>query len=90
MLLPVNTDQKSETFANEKLEPFILEDIFDEGISYLVLTIRLPEKGKILIDNLEFQMENIAGHLQPFSISNNQFITEEQGEIEDRWNSQAI
>ncbi len=54
------------------------------------MTIRLPEKGKFLIDDLEFQMENIAGHLQPFSISNNQFITEEQGEIEDKWNSYGI
>ncbi len=82
--------QRSGTFENEESEPFTIEDKFDEGISYLVLTIRLLEKGEILIDDLEFQLGNSAGHLQPFSISNNQFITEGQGEIEDRWKSYAI
>jgi C-terminal processing protease CtpA/Prc len=82
--------QRSETFENEELELFLLEDKLDDGISYLVLTIRLLEKGNIFIDDIEFQLENIAGHLQPFSISNNQFITEEQGEIEDSWNSYGM
>ena len=63
---------RAETFENEEWEQFILEDEFREGISRFVLTIRLKEKGKIFIDNLEFQLEKSEDNLQPFSISNNQ------------------
>lgn len=82
--------QKSETFENEKLEPFILEGKFDEGISFLILTIRLQEKGEISIDDLIFQLEKSAGHLQPFSISNIQYVSGDQDEIENDWISNGL
>ena len=63
---------RAETFENEEWEQFILEDEFREGISSFILTIRLKEKGKIFIDDLEFQLEKSEDNLQPFSISNNQ------------------
>jgi len=60
---------KAGTFDNEDWEQFILEDEFGEGLSTFVLTIRLKEKGKIFIDDLEFQLEQSEDNLQPFSIS---------------------
>ncbi len=82
--------QKSETFENEKLEPFILEGKFDEGISFLIITIRLQEKGEISINDLIFQLEKSAGHLQPFSISNIQYVSGDQDEIENDWISNGL
>jgi C-terminal processing protease CtpA/Prc len=82
--------QKSGTFENEELEPFILEDKFDDGISFLILSIRLKEKGVISIDDLKFQLGNSAGHLQQFSIPNNQFISGEQDEIGNDWDSKGL
>ena len=63
---------KAGTFENEEWEQFILEDEFREGISSFLLTIRLKERGKIFIDDLEFQLEKNEDNLQPFSVSNDQ------------------
>jgi hypothetical protein len=63
---------RAKTFENEEWEQFILEDEFDESISRFLVTIRLKEKGKIFIDDLEFQLEKSEDNLQPFSIANDQ------------------
>ncbi|TET85713.1 hypothetical protein E3J32_01395, partial [Candidatus Aerophobetes bacterium] len=81
---------KAETFENEEWEQFILEDEFEEDISYLVLTIRLKEKGKIFIDDIEFRLEKSEDNLQPFSISNNQFITRDPGGIAESWETNGL
>jgi len=81
---------RSGTINNEEVEPFTLEGEFSEGISYLILTIRLLEKGEMQIDNLSFQLEKDNGKLQPFSISKNQFISDEQDEIDDGWSSNGL
>jgi C-terminal processing protease CtpA/Prc len=81
---------RSGAFENEELEPFILEGEFGEGIGYLVLTIRLLKKGKILIDDFKFQLERNPGNLQPFSIRKSQFVTEVQGDIDDEWKSYGL
>ncbi len=85
-----NIFYRSGTFENEEVEPFTLEGEFSEGIDYLVLTVRLLEKGKILLDDFKFQLERNEGNLQQFSISNNKFIAEEQDMTDEFWNSNGL
>ncbi len=78
------------TFENVETEPFLLEGVFSEGIDYLILTVRLMEKGKILLDDFKFQLERNEGNLQQFSISNNEFIAEEQDMTNELWSSNGL
>ena len=81
---------REETFENEEWKQFIFEDEFEEGIIFLILTIRLKEKGKIFIDDIEFRLEKSKDNLQPFSISNNQFITQDPGGITESWETNGL
>ena len=75
----------SKTFENEEWEQLILEDEFEEGTGFIFMFIRLLGKGKAWADDVEFQLENSEGKLQPFSISNKQFNSQDSSGIPDSW-----